>query len=150
MTRSVFDGPYGRAYLRPNRSGDILLVAGGSGLSPMVSIALAAATDPILADRQIRFFYGGREPRDLCAEALLAELPGFGRRLIHVAAVSEPSPGWTGPRGLIHEVVRACLGEHLRGFQAYFAGPPPMVRAMQLVLQGAGVGPDRLHFDEFF
>lgn len=146
----VVDGPYGHAYLRPDRPGNLLLVAGGSGLSPMVSIARAATTDPALSDREIRFFYGGREPQDLCAEALLAGLPGFGRRLSHVAAVSEPSPGWAGPRGLIHEVVRECLGERLPEFEPYFAGPPPMVQAIQRMLHEAGVAPDRLHFDEFF
>lgn len=36
-------GPYGRGYFRGFRGRDVVLVAGGSGLSPMVSIARAAA-----------------------------------------------------------------------------------------------------------
>jgi toluene monooxygenase electron transfer component len=144
------DGPYGHGYLRADRPGNLLLVAGGSGLSPMISIARAAATSPELADREIRFFYGGRQPRDLCAEPMLAALPGFGRRLTHVAATSDPSPDWTGPTGFIHDVVRARLGDRLREFEVYFAGPPPMVQAMQSMLHQAGVEPDRMHFDEFF
>src|SRR6266851_4831536 len=33
------DGPYGLAYLRPDSPRDLVCVAGGSGLSPMISIA---------------------------------------------------------------------------------------------------------------
>lgn len=144
------DGPYGLAYLREDRPGNLLLVAGGSGLSPMISIARAAAASPVLSRREMQFFYGGRQPRDICSEPMLARLPGFGDRLTHVAAVSEPSPGWNGPIGFIHEVVRERLGQRLAEFEIYFAGPPPMAKAMQAMLHEAGVAPGRMHFDEFF
>jgi toluene monooxygenase electron transfer component len=146
----VLDGPYGNAYLRPEGPGDLLLVAGGAGLSPMLSIVRAALRDHALADREIRFFHGGRHPEDLCAERFLGELPGFGERLQLMEAVSEPSPGWAGPTGFIHEVVHREVGARLPGFEAYFAGPPPMVKAMQAMLFESGLTPDRMHFDEFF
>jgi toluene monooxygenase electron transfer component len=144
------DGPYGLAYLREERPRDLLLVAGGSGLSPMMSIARAALCSSALSDREIMFFYGGRHPRDICAEAMLLRLPGFGERLTHVAAISEPSDGWAGETGFIHDVVRERVGERLANFEIYFAGPPPMAKAMQTMLHEAGVTPDHMHFDEFF
>jgi len=144
------DGPYGHGYLREDRPGNLLLVAGGSGLSPMVSIARAAAASPALADREIKFFYGGRCPSDIGTEPMRAQLTTLGERVSHVVATSEPSMDWTGPSGFIHEVVREHMGERLSDFEAYFAGPPPMVQAMQAMLHQAGVAPDRMHFDEFF
>ncbi len=144
------DGPYGQAYLRPDRPRDLLLVAGGSGLSPMISIARAAAASPALADRAIWFFYGGRQPRDICGEAMLATLPGYRDRVVYHAAISEPSAGWEGSTGFIHEVVRDRLGSRLDDFEIYFAGPPPMAQAMQVMLHEAGVPPDGVHFDEFY
>lgn len=146
----ALDGPYGHGYLRPEEPGDLLLVAGGSGLSPMLSIARAAAADPVLSQRTIRFFYGGRRPEDLCAERHLRTLAGFGRSIVLVDAVSEPVAGWNGLQGFVHEVVRECLGDRIPGHEAYFAGPPPMVQAMQRMLYEAGLEPDRMHFDEFF
>lgn len=148
--RVGIDGPYGLAYLREDRPGNLLLVAGGSGLSPMISIARAAAASSALSDREITFFYGCRRPWDMCAEPMLAQLPGFGARLTHVAAISDPSNGWKGPSGFIHEVVKDQLGERLGEFEVYFAGPPPMTKAMQTMLHIAGVPSDRMHFDEFF
>lgn len=144
------DGPYGLGYLHEDRPGDLLLVAGGSGLSPMISIAKAAAASPALADREIKFFYGGRRTCDICTEPMLAQLNAFGRRISYVTAASEPSADWSGPTGFIHEVVREHMAERLAGFETYFAGPPPMVQAMQAMLHEAGVTPDRMHFDEFF
>lgn len=142
------DGPYGLAYLRESGHRDLLLVAGGSGLSPMLSIA-KAATD--LSDGgHIYFFYGGRRPADLCAEPLLAELPPFANRFTVVSACSEASESWKGPFGLIHEVVRAKMGDLLSHVEVYFAGPPLMTEAMQLMLREAGVAPEHMHFDEFF
>lgn len=142
------DGPYGLAYLREAGRRDLLLVAGGSGLSPMLSIAKAAVTSH--DHGHIYFFYGGRRPADLCAEPLLADLPGFADRFTVVSAVSEPSEGWEGPFGLIHEVVRAKMGDRLSDVEVYFAGPPLMTEAMQLMLRESGMEPEHMHFDEFF
>lgn len=142
------DGPYGLAYLRETSGRDLLLVAGGSGLSPMLSIARAAARAQ--DQRHIYFFYGGRRPADLCAERLLANLPGFAHRFTVISACSEASDDWEGPSGFVHEVVRATMGERLGDFEIYFAGPPLMTEAMQLMLRESGVEPEHMHFDEFF
>lgn len=146
----AIDGPYGHAYLREDRERDLLLVAGGSGLSPMVSIARAAAASPSLAGREIHFVYGGRLPRDICGESMLACLPGYGARLRYTAAISEAAEDWTGATGFLHEVVRATYGGRLPAFEVYFAGPSPMARAMQAMLHEAGVPTEQVHFDEFY
>lgn len=144
------DGPYGCAYLREEAPRDLLLIAGGSGLSPMISIARAAAAVPSLAGREIHFLYGGRAPRDICGEPMLAGLPGFGSRIRYAAAVSEPSEAWIGPTGFVHEVARDLYGSRLQGFEIYFAGPPAMAQAVQLMLHEAAVSREQIHFDEFY
>lgn len=144
------DGPYGHAYLREDRPRDLLLVAGGSGLSPMVSIARAAATSPALSDRAIHFLYGGRQPRDICGEPMLMDLPGYGKRVTYQAAISEEADGWAGPTGFIHEVARDLYGDRLDDFEIYFAGPSAMAQAMQTMLREAGVPAEHTHFDEFY
>lgn len=148
----AIDGPYGTAYLREEVERDLLLIAGGSGLSPMVSIARAAAASPALKSRNIHFLYGCRTPRDVCGEAQIGALDGFGARLTYLAAISHPAPGdgWAGPTGFIHEVARARFGERLQALEIYFAGPPAMAAALQLALHEAGVDPAHVHFDEFY
>lgn len=60
------DGPYGLAFLRPDRPRDLVCIAGGSGLSPMISIARAFIRASELGQRRLDFFYGGRGPQDIC------------------------------------------------------------------------------------
>ena len=47
--RVQIDGPYGMAWLKRDAARDILCLAGGSGLAPMLSIARAAMVEPRLA-----------------------------------------------------------------------------------------------------
>lgn len=146
----AIDGPYGHAYLREDAPRDLVLVAGGSGLSPMMSIARAASVSPALSGRRIDFYYGGRQPRDVCGESQLRVLPGWGARLRYVAAISQPADEWTGPTGFVHEVVQRAQGEALREKEVYFAGPSAMATAVQAMLHGLGVPPAQVHYDEFY
>lgn len=146
------DGPYGVAYLRQDSPRDIVCVAGGSGLAPMVSIARGAAEAGMLNDRKLYFFYGARTPRDVCGSDMLQELEGYGDRIIYVPVVSLPdSSEWTGETGFVHDLVPRALPSELARYEFYFAGPPPMTQALQeLLMVGHRVPFEQIHFDRFF
>jgi toluene monooxygenase electron transfer component len=151
--RVGIDGPYGMAYLRQDAPRDIVCLAGGSGLSPMISITRAAAVAPSLAGRRLDFVYGGRAARDICGRDMLEELPGFGTSIHYHSAVSEIESagyGWSGRRGFVHEVAEELLGIRLAACEVYFAGPPPMTEAVQKMLAGRGVPAEQMHFDQFY
>lgn len=149
------DGPYGLAYLRPEAARDIVCVAGGSGLAPMVSIARGAAQSGMLKTRQLHFFYGGRTARDICGEPYLRELAGYGDRIHFHPVVSLPEEDsdaqWSGETGFVHELVRRVFGDSLPDFEFYFAGPPPMTQTLQeMLMVGYRVPFEQIHFDRFF
>ncbi len=148
------DGPYGQAYLRADSPRDIVCIAGGSGLSPVMSIARAVAREPGLSERTLHFFYGGRAPRDICGEEMLRELPGYGERIRYYPAISSPEldtqGAWKGRVGFIHEYAHEMLGERLAEYEYYFAGPPAMATAVQRMLVRAKVPLNQIHFDRFF
>jgi len=147
------DGPYGVAYLRTDSPRDIVCVAGGSGLAPMVSIARGAVEAGLLTDRKLYFFYGARTPRDVCGEELLRNLDGFGGQIIYVPVVSLPGDNgdWSGEIGYVHDAVARLLPAELASYEFYFAGPPPMTQALQeLLMVGHRVPFDQIHFDRFF
>ena len=149
------DGPYGLAYLRPEVARDIVCVAGGSGLAPMVSIARGAAQSGLLKTRQLHFFYGGRTPRDICGETFLRELASYGDRIHFHPVVSLPGNDsdthWKGETGFVHEAVRRAFGDALPSFEFYFAGPPPMTQTLQeMLMVGHQVPFEQIHFDRFF
>ena len=147
------DGPYGVAWLRTDAPRDIVCVAGGSGLAPMVSIARGAAEAGLLKDRTLHFFYGARTPRDVCGEAQLAPLDGFGERIRYVPVVSLPGDdgAWQGETGYVRDAVAHLLPAPLAGYEFYFAGPPPMTQALQeMLMVGHRVPFGQIHFDRFF
>ena len=150
-SRVVIDGPYGHAYLRPGAR-DVVCIAGGSGLAPMVSVARALAARPDAADRRLDFFYGGRSEVDLCAAEFVGEVAPRLREANFVEALSgEAGAAWAGPRGFLHEVLATHAPADLADRGIYLAGPPVMTDAVvrYLVLE-RGLPADHIHFDRFF
>lgn len=143
----VLDGPYGMAFLREPSPRDLVCIAGGSGLAPILSVARGAARVP---GRRIHVFHGVRAQRDICGREELAALRGFGDTLSLEVVLSEPDPQWEGATGFVHEHARGFIGERWAGFDYYFAGPPPMVEAVQRMLIDRRVPFPQVHFDRFF
>lgn len=150
----ALDGPFGRGYLQTSSPRDLLCVAGGSGVSPMLSIARGWAREAALANTQLHFFYGGRGPADICGEPELLALAVDPQRMHFYPVISMPEPSsqaaWKGERGFVHELVQKTLGSRLPEFECYFAGPPPMTQATQRMLMQHKVPYGQMHFDSFF
>ncbi len=147
----AIDGPFGMAYLREDAPRDILCLAGGSGLSPMVSIARGFAACEALQDRQLHFVYGGRQVRDIAGEQFLKALPGFGSRIHYYPVLSMPEgENWSGRTGFIHDAALALFGEKLKDMEIYFAGPPAMANAVVKMMHEAKVPQGQVHYDQFY
>ncbi|MDQ2803553.1 MAG: 2Fe-2S iron-sulfur cluster binding domain-containing protein [Pseudomonadota bacterium] len=149
--RLAVKGPYGTCFRHESRDGMMVLIGGGSGMSPLWSIL----QDHIRSGEQrpIRFFYGARTEAHLFYRdefaALEKSLPDF--RFIPALSDHDGSTEWAGETGFIHEVAaRVLRDEKLDGaIDAYTCGPPPMIDAVIPVLQMAGFEPEQIHFDKF-
>lgn len=149
----ALDGPYGMAYLRADSPRDIVCIAGGSGLSPVLSI-LAAAARCERHPRRLNLYYGGRRPADLCVPGVIERDPSMRGRIACVTAISDVAcqDAWDGERGFIHEVVRRRL--EAQGNPStndyYFCGPPAMTDAVQRLLLEMRVPVSQAFYDRFF
>ena len=150
-TAVTIKGPFGTCFRREERPGPMILVGGGSGMSPLWSIL----QDHIESGEQrpVRFFYGARTRKDLFFleqfEALTARLADF--EFIPVLSQASAADAWSGETGFVHEAVERILrAQQLPGeLDAYTCGPPPMVDAVLPVLQRLGVALDHTHVDKF-
>jgi propane monooxygenase reductase component len=144
-------GPYGTCFRREGRPGPMLLVGGGSGMSPLWSIL----SDHIASGEQrpIRFFYGARTRADLFylpeLAAVAAKLSDF--EFIPALSHAADDDEWRGETGFVHEAVLRHLREEKPSgaIDAYACGPTPMIDALLPVLQMNGVEPDHIYFDKF-
>jgi CDP-4-dehydro-6-deoxyglucose reductase len=145
------EGPLGHFIYREPSSSEpsqapMLMVGGGTGLAPLMSI-LRHVTETGSA-RDMTLYWGVRAERDLYAHAALESLarrtPGFR----YVPVLSEPSPAWAGVAGLVHEAVLAQVADLAR-YEVYASGPPAMIEAVRREFTARGVEPSRLWFDSF-
>jgi toluene monooxygenase electron transfer component len=147
-----FDGPYGLAYLQTGVTRDLVCVAGGSGLAPIVSIARGALLDKRLANKDIWLFYGARGPLDI--PRFGDWIPEGGALKIHpaisVQALADEGD-WAGEVCFVHELLPRKLDKALPDYEFYLAGPPPMIEAVvRLLVADHQVPPAQIHYDRFF
>ncbi|MDE5575038.1 MAG: NADH:ubiquinone reductase (Na(+)-transporting) subunit F, partial [Bacteroidales bacterium] len=104
--------------------------------------------------RKASFWYGGRSLKELFYmdeyEQLAKENPNFS---FHVA-LSEPLPedNWKGDTGFIHQVIfNKYLKNHPEPeeIEYYLCGPKPMTDAVVRMLDGLGVPPEMIRYDNF-
>jgi propane monooxygenase reductase subunit len=140
-------GPYGAFTLREGGDARIVLVGGGAGMAPVLSLLRALAEAG--STRDIVFYYGARTKRDLCFEDELRELERTLPSFRYVPALSEPDGAeWDGETGFVTDVLKR-REDSLTGAHAYVCGPPPMVEAAMPVLGALGVEDRRIYYDKF-
>jgi vanillate O-demethylase ferredoxin subunit len=110
-----------------------LLIAGGIGVTPFVSMAAALAAQ----GRDWRMIYAARSRAALAFASDLHALAGD-RLTLHL----DDEAG--GPADLGPAIRAAVPGTHI-----YICGPRPMIDAARRLAEGAGHGPDHIHVELF-
>ena len=146
------DGPFGHSYFRDEVERDVVLVAGGSGLSPMLSVLRHLSSRSDLT-RNVTFYYGAKALNELNENYIREAAAGLRGKFTLSCGLSgseEECGNWSGERGFIHEVVDRQL-ENYNDNEFYLCGPPPMTAAAQKHLMVDKKVPfDQVHFDRFF
>ena len=140
------DGPAGDFWLRPSNA-PLLLIAGGSGLAPILAMLEQAHSEEI--SRAVTLVFGARTKADLYAMVAIEELAQTWKgdfRFVPVLSAAEGDETWTGARGMVTDVLASVITP---AAEAYLCGPPAMIDAAVSVLEGCGVARDRIRCDRF-
>jgi len=147
------EGPLGDFWLRPAEDATpLVLVAGGSGLAPILALLREAATSPETSRRPVTLLFGAREERDLYAQGEIEEIARAWRgpfELVPVLSAAPPESRWEGERGLVTDVLAKRLALFETTPTAYLCGSPAMVDRACDVLREHGVAREHVHFDRF-
>ena len=141
------DGPLGDFWLRP-AAAPLLLLAGGSGLAPVLAM-LQDAVEKGEDERPAVLLFGARQQRDLYALDEIAAITHRwrgGLRFVPVLSEVHDDAEWKGARGLVTDhLVEAMLPDS----HAYLCGPPAMIDAAIPLLEARGVRRGHIHADRF-
>ena len=105
--------------------------------------------------RKVSFWYGARSRQELFYQDYFHELAERHPNFRFHAVLSEPLPedDWSGPTGLVHEILRndyLKLHPRLEEVEFYLCGPPAMMQAARGMLTGDfGIAPAQIAYDEF-
>ncbi|GAA0937567.1 ferredoxin reductase family protein [Pseudonocardia zijingensis] len=147
--RVYLDGPHGAFSVDNTHATGLVLLAGGVGITPMISMLRTLADR---GDRRPhRLLVSGRTPEDLLFADELREL----QERLHLTVVptlTQPHPAWRGPIGRIDaDMLTAVLpGPFRRNQLDYFlCGSPPFVDGMVSTLDDIGIPRQRMHTEQF-
>ena len=130
-------GPYGQFFVRSSQPGNLIFIAGGSGLSSPQSMILDLLEQG--DTREITLFQGARNQAELYNADLFTALAEQHPNFTYVPALSDASEdsNWTGFKGFVHEAAQAHFDNRFADHKAYLCGPPTMIdAAITALMQG--------------
>ncbi|KAI0274690.1 ferredoxin reductase-like C-terminal NADP-linked domain-containing protein [Gloeopeniophorella convolvens] len=125
-------GPKGQFNYAPALSREIGMIAGGTGITPMLQIIRAALKSP--ADRtKLSLIYANVNYEDILLKKELDELAGqYPTRFKVYYVLNNPPTGWTGGVGFVSkDQIATHLPPTSEDIKVLLCGPPPMITAMK-------------------
>jgi ferredoxin-NADP reductase/ferredoxin len=140
-------GPQGSFMLAENGLRPRWFLAGGTGLSPLLSMLrrMAEWGDP----QPSRLFFGLTRYTEVFAQTELAELAGSIPDFRADTLVWQPDSRWTGATGTPVDLAAAEVRMLDESPDVYVCGPPPMIEAAHAALTAAGVPQEQIHAERY-
>ena len=149
--RAIVEGPSGSLTLDADRARGAVLVAGGIGITPFISILRQAAHDR--SAQRLALVYSNRRPEDAAflaeLQQLERDLPSF-RLLATMTDMSRSVAQWPGETRLLDATLVADAAQGMARPIHYLVGPPGMVEAVRKSLSQAGIADDDIRSEEFY
>ncbi len=143
-------GPYGRFTFKEGDSTDLIFIAAGSGIAPLIGIIKHVVAAKILA--RMRLIYVDKTEKDLIARTFFERLARENKLDLTLSLTRETNEGWKGERGRIDEakIVKLLKNKEKIAHQLfYICGPPAMVNDTLEFLRKQGVAPAQIRTEKY-
>ncbi|GCB05226.1 ferredoxin--NADP reductase [Ralstonia sp. SET104] len=150
-TEVQIDGPFGSLTLHKNTARAGVLIAGGIGVTPFMSILRDATKLQIPQD--LLLLYSNRRPEDAAFLTELQQLEKQNPRFRLMATMTDMEHSAQSWDGVTRKMDSAWIKHAIEGLADpifYVSGPPAMVEAMRQTLVAAGMDEDNVRSEEFY
>ena len=132
-------GPKGKFEFAPNIAKQIGMIAGGTGITPLLSVARAIFEDP-QDETRVTLLFANRSPEDVLLESELRDLERkHPDRFKVYLTVDEPDEKWDGLVGRVSlDMIKECLPGPSEDTKIFHCGPPKMNEMVRGLLGEAG------------
>jgi ferredoxin-NADP reductase len=140
-------GPYGKFYFDVSRHKSIVLIAAGSGITPMMS--MLSHIDDLKLTNPVALLYCVRTQEDIIFQNELVRLTSSLPNFKYEVCLSRPHPSWKGRSGRLTE---EFVSQHVTDVdsQAFFLCGPDGFREYALqILLSLGIREDRILQERF-
>ena len=141
-------GPYGKFYFDENIKNDLLLVAGGTGITPLIGIIRHSADKKL--SNKIKFLYSVKEPELIIYRKELESLKSKNRNFDYSVTITRPeesSEEWGGRTGRIDVDFLKENMENAKETICFLCGPNEFVKSVIAMLESLGVSKEQIRTD---
>ncbi len=141
-------GPMGNELVVDKSKEQIVMVAGGIGITPFVPIVKDIVDNPGNV-KKATLLYGVNKEHEFLYDDYFTRLSEESSIFDYVKAVAFPETDWNGHTGFVTAVMEDM---DLRGHELYMCGPPPMIKAVNTTLErmkdaGTGIDDTAIHYE---
>ncbi len=141
----IIEGPYGRFSFLNAKSKALLFIAGGVGITPIMSmIKYMRDTND---SKDVILLYGNRTVNDIIFRKELEKLP-VNFKVIHI--LSNADTEWNGLKGYItKDIIAKYAKDILFDADVFLCGPPKMMQKIVSYLKELRIPASRVHYERF-
>ncbi len=140
-------GPYGKFYFDADRHKRIVLIAGGSGITPMM--AMLRYMDDLCMGVDVTLIYCVRNEHDVFFKDDIAAIRRRLEKFRFVLVLSQPRAEWTGRKGRLRREVLEREVEKPSESTFFLCGPPAFMELGRNLLKEMGVDHSRILQESF-
>ena len=140
-------GPYGSFYFDETLHKNIVLIAAGSGITPMIS--MLRYIDDLKLATSVRLLYCVRTAADVIFHTELARLGRSLPNFEYEVCLSRPDPDWKGRSGRLSEEIVSEKATNLDAPTFFLCGPKGFMDNARQILSTLDVSPDRILQESF-
>ncbi|MDH4158411.1 MAG: FAD-dependent oxidoreductase [candidate division Zixibacteria bacterium] len=143
-------GPHGSFVLHEDASVPAVFIAGGMGITPVLSILRQAVKEGL--KHRLTLFYSNRRPEDAAFLAELVKLEKKCDKFKLIATMTQPgesSAGWSGLTGRIDREMLMSSIKDIAKPVYYVVGSLDMVYSTNATLMDMGVSEENIEYEEF-